>query len=56
MSADERFSLIMLNDSGVSLGIPLDFRGTIHAYVGDPKRRFDVTFTNAHANVIERED
>ena len=49
----KRFSLIMLNDSGASLGIPIRFRGTIHAYTRNPKRRFDVTFTDTRANVTE---
>jgi hypothetical protein len=56
VSDENRFSLIMLNDSGVNLGIPLSFRGVMHAYTKDPKRRFDIRVEDGRAQVTEQFD
>lgn len=51
------FSLVMLGDSGVNLGIPVDFRGLLHAYTpapdGGKSRRWDIRVEDGRANVTE---
>lgn len=49
----EKFSLVMLGDSGTSLGIPTDFRGKLFAYTKEPRRNWEINVEDGRVRVSE---